>query len=124
MNERAQRRLDEAESGATLLRERVAAEVVKQQRAASDELRTAREQAAAHVAAARAEADEIRAKARALLDDARTEVTVLTRRRDEIAAELGGLSGVIQALAVSPDEPADATSDSLTPHPPEEDEHP
>jgi cysteine sulfinate desulfinase/cysteine desulfurase-like protein len=66
-------------------------------------------------------------RARALLEDARSEVSVLTRRRDEIAAELGGLSGVIQALAVSPDEltgQTGDTSDSLSPHPPEEDEHP
>jgi hypothetical protein len=34
------------------------------------------------------------------LDDARAEVAALTTRRDEIAGELGRLSGVIEALSV------------------------
>jgi len=53
------------------------------------------------VAEARAEADELRAQAHRILDDARTEVAALTTRRDEIAAELSRLSGVIDALSVS-----------------------
>ena len=36
-----------------------------------------------------------------MLDDARAEVAALTTRRDEIAEELGRLSGVIEALSVS-----------------------
>ena len=100
VEERAQRRLDEAESGARILRERVAEEVTRSQRTAQDELRNAREQTVAHVVEARREADAIRASARTMLEDARQEVAVLSRRRDEIAAELGQLSGVIQALAV------------------------
>ena len=50
----------------------------------------------------------MRTQARALLEDARTEVAVLAKRRDEIAAELSGLSGVISALAVPPDPQHDA----------------
>ena len=43
-----------------------------------------------------------------MLAEAREEVAVLARRRDAITGELGQLSGVIQALAVSesPDEVA------------------
>ena len=52
------------------------------------------------VADARREADELRTEAHELLDSARTEVAALSRRRDEIAAELSQLSGVIEALAV------------------------
>ena len=100
VHERAQRREEETESSTRLLRQQVADEVVRNQQAAQDELRQARQEAAEHLAAARAEADELRSKARAVLDDARAEAAVLTKRRDEIAAELEGLSGVIQALAV------------------------
>jgi hypothetical protein len=49
---------------------------------------------------ARAEADELREQATRVLADAREEVASLTTRRDEIAAELGRLSGVIDALSV------------------------
>ena len=47
----------------------------------------------------------MRTQARRLLEEAREEVAVLARRRDAITGELGQLSGVIQALAVT-DEPA------------------
>ena len=105
VHERAHRREEETESSTRLLRQQVADEVVRNQQAAQDELRQARQEAAEHLAAARAEADELRSKARAVLDDARAEAAVLTKRRDEIAAELEGLSGVIQALAVPTDRP-------------------
>jgi hypothetical protein len=42
----------------------------------------------------------MRAQARRTLEDARAEIALLARRRDGITAELGQLSGVIQALAV------------------------
>ncbi|MDQ3664401.1 MAG: hypothetical protein M3353_07055, partial [Actinomycetota bacterium] len=100
VHERAQRRLDDAEAGAHLLRERVAAEVIRNQRTAQDELRHGREQAAQLLAEAREEADAIRAKAGAVLERARAGAAALARRRDEIAEELSGLSGVIDALAV------------------------
>ncbi|NUR05915.1 MAG: hypothetical protein HOQ45_02755, partial [Nocardioidaceae bacterium] len=58
------------------------------------------EEAAAHLAAARAEADDLRSRARRHLEDAQEEVRRLNRRREEITRELGDLSGVIQALAV------------------------
>jgi hypothetical protein len=48
--------------------------------------------------------------------DARAEAAVLTKRRDENAAELEGLSGVIQALAVPTDVPTE-------PAPEEKDQH-
>ena len=100
VHERARRREEETEASTRLLRQQVADEVVRNQQTAQDELRRARHEAAEHLAVARAEADELRSKARAVLDDARIEAAVLTKRRDEIAAELEGLSGVIQALAV------------------------
>jgi hypothetical protein len=52
------------------------------------------------LADARAEADQLRSTARTLLADARSEVDALARRRTAITAELGQLSGVIEALAV------------------------
>ena len=55
------------------------------------------------------------------LEDARNESAVLTKRRDEIAAELEGLSGVIQALAVPTDGPADGPAESA---PKEKETHP
>ena len=86
----------------------------------SSSRRRARHEAAEHLAAARAEADELRSKARAVLEDARIEAAVLTKRRDEIAAELEGLSGVIQALAVPTDIPGDTPTDGPAESAPEE----
>ena len=51
-----------------------------------------------------------------LLEEARAEVDALRRRRDSILAELGGLSGVIQALAVP--EPVAAWVPPRNPPPP------
>jgi vacuolar-type H+-ATPase subunit H len=78
----------------------VAEEVLIKQHTADDELRRARAEGAQLVATARAQADEMRAQARRTLEDARAEIALLARRRDGITAELGQLSGVIQALAV------------------------
>jgi hypothetical protein len=64
------------------------------------------------IAEARAEADELRSNARALLADARAEVAVLTAHRDEISRQLGELSGVINALAV-PDRPPMELDDAV-----------
>ena len=50
---------------------------------------------------ARADADAVRGDARAMMERARTEVSTLARRRDDINAQLGHLSGVIEALAFS-----------------------
>jgi hypothetical protein len=99
--ERAQRRLDEAEGGARVLRERAAAEVARLQTEAHQHRREVREEATATLAAARADADTSRAEARDLLILARAEVAVLAQRRDDITEQLGHLSGVIEALAVS-----------------------
>ncbi len=78
----------------------MALEILEKEHAADDELRRARAEGAGLVASARAEADELRAQARRTLEDARAEIALLARRRDGITAELGQLSGVIQALAV------------------------
>ena len=110
IHERAHRREEETESTTRLLRQQVAEEVVRNRQSAQDELRQARQEAAEHLGAARTEADELRSKARAVLEDARAEAGVLTKRRDEIAAELEGLSGVIQALAVPTDGPAESAA--------------
>jgi hypothetical protein len=102
--DRAERRLADAEAGARVIRERTATELETLQREAYGTARTTREEAIAMLAKARTDADQVRAEARALLDKARAEVTALARRRDDINAQLGHLSGVIEALAV-PDGP-------------------
>ena len=58
---------------------------------------------------ARLRADAVRAEAQAAVERARAEVHTLAARRDAITAQLGNLSGVIDALAVS-DEPLPAHS--------------
>ena len=116
-HERAERRLAEAESGARAVRERVAEQVGASQRELHQLRRTTRAEATELMASARAEADELRAAARQVLADARSEVASLARRRDAITAELGQLSGVIEALAVAegrPDEPATGRPDRST----------
>jgi len=97
----AQRRLDEAEGGARVLRERAASEVARLQTEAHEHRRAVREEATTTLAAARTDADAIRTEARDLLVHARSEVRVLAERRDDITEQLGHLSGVIEALAVS-----------------------
>ena len=109
--ERGQRRLDEAESGARLLRERAAEAVARLQTEAHEHRRAVRDEATATLAAARADADTSRAEARDLLTQARAEVKVLADRRDDITAQLGNLSGVIEALAV-PERAATAATPS------------
>ena len=104
---RGQRRLDEAESGARLLRERAAAAVSQLQTDAHEHRRAVRGEATATLAAARADADASRAEARSLLTQARAEVKVLADRRDDITQQLGNLTGVIEALAV-PESPGRA----------------
>jgi hypothetical protein len=107
---RAERRLTESESGARTIREQVALEVTRTQEELNELWRTAKAEQAAASAAARAEADEVRATARKLLADARAEVAILSQRRDAIAAELGSLSGVIEALAVAEAQPSNAAA--------------
>ena len=63
--------------------------------------RSAREESSRTISSARAEADELRSKARSILAEARAEVAVLSAHRDEISKQLGDLSGVIEALAVA-----------------------
>ncbi|MDQ1535641.1 MAG: hypothetical protein QOE58_34 [Actinomycetota bacterium] len=97
---RSKRRLDDAESGARLLREHAAAEVARLQTDAHEHRRAVRHEATTTLAAARADADSSRTEARDLLTKARAEVQALADRRDDINEQLGKMSGVIEALAV------------------------
>jgi hypothetical protein len=109
-DERADRRLNEAESAARDVREHVAQEMGRSQRELYELRKAAKAEAMQTVVGARAEADALRTTARKLLADARTELADLTQRRDAIAAELGNLSGVIYALSV-PEVAVDARAD-------------
>jgi hypothetical protein len=113
--ERGQRRLDEAEIGARVLRQRAAETVSRLQREAHEHRRAVRDEATSTLAAAPADADTSRAEARDLLTHARAEVKVLAARRDDITAQLGNLSGVIEALAVPG--PPRVTGDGAAPIP-------
>lgn len=73
---------------------------MRTQREAKDEARRLREEAAAFLASARAEADTLREQAQLRVQEARDELAAMARRRDGIAEELRQLSGVIEALAV------------------------
>ena len=112
---------DEARAQAAQLAERVRVLEQESREAADASSAEAGPASYEHLAAARAEADELRTKARLVLEDARNESAVLTKRRDEIAAELEGLSGVIQALAVPTDGPTDGPAESA---PKEKETHP
>jgi len=107
--QRAQRRLADAEAGAKLIRERAATDLEALQRETYESARSTREEAIAMLAKARTDADQVRTDARTQLDKARAEVATLARRRDDINAQLGHLSGVIEALAV-PDESGSRTT--------------
>jgi hypothetical protein len=119
--ERGQRRLDEAEIGARVLRQRAAETVSRLQREAHEHRRAVRDEATSTLAAARADADTSRAEARDLLTHARAEVKVLAARRDDITAQLGNLSGVIEALAVPG--PPRVTGDGAAPIPEDAEPH-
>lgn len=106
---RATRRLADAESGAKLIRERAATDLEALQRETYESVRSTREEAIALLAQARIDADQARTEARSQLEKARAEVATLARRRDDINAQLGHLSGVIEALAVS-DQPGTRTT--------------
>ena len=103
--ERADRRTAESEAGAQRLRSLVADEVVALRTEGSDELRAAARRRPGCCHEAQADAEQSRTQARELLASARAEVSALKQRRDEIAAELSQLSGVIEALAVSESDP-------------------
>jgi hypothetical protein len=117
--DRAERRLHEAEAGARAIREQVADELTKAQREIHEIRRAAKAEESQAVAAARAEADAVRATSRRLLAEAKTEVAALAAQRDAIAGELGNLSGVIDALAVSdaPDPAVAKTQYTAPPQP-------
>ncbi|HEX8093417.1 hypothetical protein [Jatrophihabitans sp.] len=98
-HDRAERRLAEAEAGARAVREQVAEQVGQSHREMYESRRAAKAEAGALVGDARAEAEDLRAQAHQQLAEVRAEVALLTDRRDAIAAELGQLSGVIEALS-------------------------
>jgi hypothetical protein len=110
LHDRADRRLTEAESGARSLREHSAEEIERSHRELHELRRATKAEAVRAMEQARAEADEVRSLARTLLADARTEVATLIQQRDEIAKELGSLSGIIDALAVPDDPHPDSTT--------------
>ncbi|WP_460433940.1 ATP synthase subunit B family protein, partial [Angustibacter speluncae] len=62
--------------------------------------REAREEATAELDSARTESAQLRAAAREQVEQARVRVASLSNRRESIEAELRGLKGVIEALAV------------------------
>ncbi len=67
--------------------------------------RASDQEASDSVAAAHADADQLRSLARDLVRDARAEVARLAARRDAILGELGNISGIIDALAVDENRP-------------------
>ena len=83
----------------------------KLQREAHENRREARAELVRSVSSARTEADQLRAEARGMLDRARAEVAALAKRRDDITAQLGTLSGVIEALAVPETAPSEDPSE-------------
>ena len=89
---------------------------------AAEQLRRAREEALRLVADGRVEADQLRSDARKTHERARAEVAALQAQRDEIAGELGQLSGVIAALSVPERGPVDPdqSEGSAPPHGDEE----
>ena len=120
---RAQRRIDDAERGARLVRERTAAEVERLQRETHQSSQTARAELIRVTEEARADADRIREEARTMLERAR-EVSVLAGRREDITRQLGHLSGVIEALAVpEPGRRPRHRPDHPRPHPRETEHH-
>jgi hypothetical protein len=111
----ARRRLEDDDAGARTLREQVAAEVARAQREAQQIVSAARDEASALVEEARRDRERAAAESAALLDGARAEVAELEQQRRAIVDELGGLSGVIQALAVP--EPAGEASGATSARP-------
>ena len=82
------------------MRERLATDLERSQRASFERTKATREEAMSLLAEARTESDLLRSQARQLLDEARAEVAGLAQRRDDITSQLNNLSGVIEALAV------------------------
>jgi F0F1-type ATP synthase membrane subunit b/b' len=98
--ERAERREAEAEAGARAVRAHVAEEVGRTQQEMFELRRVTKAEVAELMQRARADADEARSQARQSVADARAEMEELQVRRQAITLELGGLSGVIEALSM------------------------
>ena len=99
--DRADRRLAEAEGGARLVRERAAEDIERLHREAHESHRAARAEIVRETEEARRVSTTLRAEAQAAVERARAEVHLLAARRDDITAQLGNLSGVIEALSVN-----------------------
>ena len=91
----------EAEQGARLVRQSAAEDVERMHREAHEYHAAARAEIMKASEEARQRADTVRAEAQAAVERARAEVHTLAARRDAITAQLGNLSGVIDALAVT-----------------------
>lgn len=100
-SQRVEHRLIEAEATGKVLQEQARTVFVEAQKRSLERARTSRDEAVKLLESARVDADAIRSEARAMLEDARHEVSVLARRRADITTQLGHMKGVIDALAVS-----------------------
>ena len=98
--ERARHRLDEAEHGARTLREQVAAESSPSSAPPTTSCAVPAPRAPPSSPTPGPRPTSCARRRAVSLEDARAEIALLARRRDGITAELGQLSGVIQALAV------------------------
>ena len=82
------------------MRQSAAEDVERMHREAHEYHRAARAEIIKASEEARERADTVRAEAQAAVERARAEVHTLAARRDAITAQLGNLTGVIDALAV------------------------
>lgn len=90
----------EAEDSARRIRERVNADLTTLRQETFEQTSQTRAEAVQLLREARNDADRVRREADEMLWKSRAEVSRLAARRDNIASELGHLSGVIEALAV------------------------
>ena len=97
---RASAQKAEADDSARRIRERVNADLTKLRQDTFEQTSLTRAEAVQLLREARNDADRVRREADEMLWKARAEVSRLAARRDNIASELGHLSGVIEALAV------------------------
>ncbi|MDR2895604.1 MAG: hypothetical protein LBV30_02980, partial [Propionibacteriaceae bacterium] len=102
----SEERIARQESTVAESRARAMAEMEELQRTVTERTSRSRQEAIDVVTQARQDAEAIRGEVREYMERARMEAATLARRRDNIAAQLGQLSGVIEALAV-PESPVE-----------------
>jgi membrane-bound ClpP family serine protease len=100
LKSQAEERISHEEAVAAEARARAMAEMEELQRTVAERAGRSREEAIEVVSQARQDAEAIRTEVREYMERARMEASTLARRRDNIASQLGQLSGVIEALAV------------------------